>query len=147
VSNSLRERALRLLARREHSRAEMLRKLGEEGNEDELAALLTRFEECGLLSDARFAEQFVSSRSGRFGTRRLQYDMKLRGVSEDHASAALASLQQNEVVRARDVWARKFDSVPDDAKSWARQARFLQSRGFSADSIHKVLREKPEQDE
>jgi lipopolysaccharide export system ATP-binding protein len=69
--------------------------------------------------------------------------MKLRGVSEDHASAALASLQQNEVVRARDVWARKFDSVPDDAKSWARQASFLQSRGFSADSIHKVLRERP----
>jgi regulatory protein len=69
VSNSLRERALRLLARREHSRAEMLRKLREDGNEDELAALLTRFEECGLLSDARFAEQFVSSRSGRFGTR------------------------------------------------------------------------------
>jgi regulatory protein len=147
VSNSLREKALRLLARRDHSRAEMVRKLGEDGNEETLAALLTRLEECGLLSDARFAEQFVSARSGRFGTRRLQHEMRLRGVPEEDAGAALASVQQDETARARAVWARKFDAAPHDAKSWARQARFLQSRGFSADSIHKVLRERPDDDE
>ncbi len=147
MNTGLREKALRLLARRDHTRAELVRKLGEEGNEDELAVLLTRFEECGLLSDTRFAEQFVSARAQRFGARRLQHELKLRGVPEETTSTALASVEQDEVTRARAVWARKFDAAPHDAKSWARQARFLQSRGFSADSIHKVLRERPEQDE
>ncbi len=147
MNAGMREKALRLLARRDHSRAELVRKLGEDGNQDALAALLTRFEECGLLSDARFAEQFVSARSQRFGARRLQHELKLRGVPEEASTAALASVEQDEVTRARAVWARKFDAVPHDAKSRARQARFLQSRGFSADSIHKVLRERPEQDE
>ncbi len=147
MTTSLREKALRLLARRDHSRVELERKLHEEGNEQELATLLTRFEECGLLSDARFAEHFVSARATRFGTRRLQHELRLRGIQEDDAGAALASLEQDETARARAVWQRKFDAAPQDAKSWARQARFLQSRGFSADSIHKVLREQPEQDD
>lgn len=144
---SLREKALRLLARREHSRAELARKLEEEGNENDVTVLLTRFEECGLISDARFAEQFVSSRASRFGARRLQHELKLRGVPEDEAGAALALIGQDETTRARVVWARRFDVAPHDAKSWARQARFLQSRGFSADSIRKVLREQPDDDD
>lgn len=147
MNAALREKALRLLARRDHSRAELARKLREDGDEDEIAALLVRFEECGLLSDSRFAGQFVTSRAARFGTRRLQYDLKQRGVAEADVADALASVGDDEVVRARAVWARKFDARPADAKSWAKQARFLQSRGFSADSIHKVLREQPEQDE
>lgn len=144
---ALREKALRLLARRDHSRAELARKLREDGDADEIAALLTRFEECGLLSDSRFAGQFVSSRATRFGTRRLQYDLKQRGVADADVADALAAVGDDETARARAVWARKFDARPADAKSWAKQARFLQSRGFSADSIHKVLREQPEQDE
>jgi len=147
VNAALREKALRLLARRDHSRAELARKLREDGEADEIAALLARFEECGLLSDSRFASQFVSSRAARFGTRRLQYDLKQRGVADADVADALANVGDDETARARAVWARRFDARPADAKSWAKQARFLQSRGFSADSIHKVLREQPEQDE
>jgi regulatory protein len=147
VSANLREKALRLLARRDHSRAELARKLHEEGNEEDVAALLQRLEASGLLSDARFAEQFVTARAARFGTRRLQQELTLRGVTPDETSAALATVEQDDTVRARAVWARKFGVAPHDAKSWARQARFLQSRGFSADSIHKILREHPEHDE
>jgi regulatory protein len=147
VTVSLREKALRLLARREHSRAELARKLAADGNENDVTALLARFEECGLLSDGRFAEQFVSARAPRFGARRLQHELKLRGVPEEEAGAALALLGQDETARARAVRARRFDAMPHDAKAWARQARFLQSRGFSADSIRKVLREQPDDDE
>lgn len=147
MSATLREKALRLLAQREHSRAELARKLSDEGEQDEIAALLTRFEECGLLCDSRFAGQFVSSRAGRFGTRKLQYELKQRGVADADAAGALAAIGEDDATRARAVWARKFDALPADAKSWAKQARFLQSRGFSADSIRKVLRQHPEQDE
>lgn len=147
MSASLREKALRLLARREHSRAELVRKLSGAGDENDIAELLTRFEECGLVSDARFAEQFVSSRATRFGARRLQQELKLRGVPEEDAGAALAALEQDETVRARAIWARRFEAAPQDAKAWARQARFLQSRGFSADCIRKVLREQPDDDD
>lgn len=147
MNDALREKALRLLARREHSRAELTRKLGEDGNDADVAALLSRLEECGLLSDARFAGQFVASRAARFGTRRLRHDLKQRGVPDSEVSEALAAVEEDETTRARAVWSRKFDQLPGDAKSWAKQARFLQSRGFSADSIHRVLREQPEQDE
>lgn len=147
MNDALREKALRLLARRDHSRAELARKLRDDGDDEAIAALLARLEDSGLLSDARFAGQFVASRAARFGTRRLVHDLKQRGVPDSEVDEALASVEQDEQARARAVWARKFDSRPTDAKSWAKQARFLQSRGFSADSIHKVLREQPEQDE
>jgi bifunctional ADP-heptose synthase (sugar kinase/adenylyltransferase) len=73
----------------------------------------------------------------------IAYSLKLLGG----APLIMATVGDDETARARAVWARKFDGPPSDAKSWAKQARFLQSRGFSVDSIHKVLREHPEQDE
>ncbi|WP_018412069.1 recombination regulator RecX [Methyloversatilis thermotolerans] len=146
MSDALREKALRLLARRDHSRAELVRKLREDGSAEDVAALLARLEEGGLLSDARFAKQFVSSRATRFGARRLAHDLRQRGISDSDATDAMASMELDETARARAVWARRFDCAPQDAKTWAKQARFLQSRGFSTDTIRKVLREQPEQE-
>jgi regulatory protein len=46
----------------------------------------------------------------------------------------------DELERAREIWARKFASPPADAREWARQARFIQSRGFSTDIIRRLLK-------
>ncbi|MCX9157390.1 recombination regulator RecX [Niveibacterium sp. 24ML] len=141
-SDELKARALRSLAQRDHSRAELARKLAAHGEADAVEAVLDRMAELGLLSDTRFAESFVRSRAARLGERRLQHELAQRGVDPDTINEALRSeLGESEQARARDVWARKFGRAPGDAKEWARQARFLITRGFSADVVKRVLKE------
>ena len=130
MAASLHERALRCLAQREHSRAELARKLGSLGEADEVNAELDRLTELGLLSDARFADAYVRAKAARFGASRLRLELSRRGVS-------------GELERARDIHRRKFAEAPQDAREWARQARFLQGRGFSSEIIRRVLKEHP----
>ncbi|MDD5295785.1 MAG: recombination regulator RecX [Rhodocyclaceae bacterium] len=148
AADVLREKALRLLAQREHSRAEMVRKLADRTeDQEEIPALLDHLEQVGLLSDARFAASYVRSHAGRFGVMRLRHDLSQRGVAEEVAEAALASELDPEegscgaeMDRARAVWQKKFKEAPTDAREYARQARFLQGRGFPADTLHKLLK-------
>ena len=141
--NSLKSTALRLLATREHSRAELKRKLESRAEEgDDVEAVLDRMAENGLQSDERFAESYVRSRAARLGSSRLQYELNKRGVTEEVAGTALSEvLLEDELTRARGVWLKKFGQPPSDRQEWARQARFLQSRGFSAEIIRKLLRD------
>jgi regulatory protein len=144
MAASLHERALRCLAQREHSRAELARKLGSLGEADEVKAELDRLTELGLLSDARFADAYVRAKAARFGASRLRLELSRRGVN---AELIAASLEDNcgdgELERARDIHRRKFAEAPQDAREWARQARFLQGRGFSSEIIRRVLKEHP----
>lgn len=132
-----------MLATREHSRAELKRKLEAKAEEgDDVEAVLDRMAETGLQSDERFAESYVRSHASRVGTQRLQYELLRRGVTDDVASKALSeTLEEDELTRARGVWLKKFGQPPSERQEWARQARFLQSRGFSAEIIRKLLRD------
>ena len=141
MSKALRDKALRLLARREHSRAELARKLGAEADGEELRALLDRLEETGLLSDARYAEALVAARGARFGAARLRHDLRAGGVGEEIIERVLPAGDGGEIVRAREVWRRRFGTPAADRAGLARQARFLQGRGFAMDVIRKVLKE------
>lgn len=140
---SLSATALRMLATREHSRLELRRKLTAKAQDgDDVEAVLERMAENGLQSDERFAESFVRSHASRHGRARIRRELAERGVSGELASAALTEgLQEDELARARAVWARKFGEVPQDRSEWARQARFLQTRGFAVDVIRKLLKE------
>ena len=144
MSGGLKGKALRMLARREHSRAELARKLADDATPEDLQAVLDQLEQSGLLSDARFAESFVSSRAARVGNARLRYDLRAKGIAEELIAAALPDDADSEAGRAREVWRRKFDARPADRADYARQARFLQQRGFAADVIRKVLKEQEE---
>ena len=138
----LRERALRHLARRDHSRAELARKLAAHGSAAEIEAVLARMSELGLLSDCRFAEAFVRGRATRFGAARLRSELSRRGVDRTLIEDAIAGeCATPELERARAVWRAKFGTPPADAREWARQARFLQTRGFAPDVIRKLLKE------
>lgn len=137
---ALRERALRLLARRDYSRAELARKLGAladtPGTLDELLDDLVRL---GLLSDQRYAEQISTARGKRRGNSRLSYELRTKGVEDAIIASALSNLG-DEMTRAREVWQRKFrGAAPTNREEWAKQARFLQSRGFPSDIIRKIL--------
>jgi regulatory protein len=143
---SLRERAIRYLARRDHARAELARKLAAHGSPEEIEEVLDRLTELGLLSDARFAEAWVRGKAARFGTARLRHELGRRGVARDTVDAALAAeAGDDELARARRVWAARFGCAPADARDWARQARFLQSRGFAVELIRKLLKENPDE--
>jgi regulatory protein len=141
---SLLARAIALLARREHSRAELARKLKRHLAPDaggaEIDDVLDQLERSKLLSDERFAGALTAHRAQRYGDARVRFDLRNAGVREDAASAALAGLRGTELARARALWLRRFGALPATAAERARQGRYLQARGFSHDTIQRVLR-------
>lgn len=143
---SLRERALGYLARREHSAKELHRKLLPYVTEaDDLDALLLDFKARGWLSDQRFAEQVVHARQGRYGRLRVAHELREKGVAETLAEQAVSML--DDLQSARAVWQKKYGKSPANREEWAKQARFLQSRGFAFDVIKQVLSGIGEDDE
>ena len=137
---SLRERALRLLARREHSRAELAKKLQVHSRPgDDLEALLDDLSRRKLLSDERYAESRAHALSRKFGAARIAHELRARGLDKDLADKASKAARATELERAREVWRRKFRSAPKTREERARQMRFLQSRGFSFDAIRAVV--------
>jgi len=138
--SELYSRAVRLLARREHTRAELTRKLAPHGSEEEIETVLNELARTGLQSDARFAESYLRSQAGRLGGARLRQTLRQKGVCTELVQTQVEDLP-DELVRARAVWQKKFATVPADMKEWAKQARFLQGRGFSSEIIRKLLKE------
>ena len=140
---SLRSRALRFLARREHSREELRRKLGgAEGAElqAEVEALLDEFEQRGWLSEQRLSDQAVAHARGRYGSRRVLDRLRQQGVSGEPLARAVNALKTQELESAWAVWRKRFGRLPADLKERAKQARFLEGRGFSPEAIRQVLK-------
>ena len=138
---SLRARALKALARREHSRQELQARLQPFADDpDEIGPLLDDLEKRGWLSEARFVEHTTTVRRRRFGAARILHELREKGVSDAALAAAQSQLKHGEVEAARAVWKKKFGSLPATLEERAKQARFLASRGFSAEVVHKVLR-------
>ncbi len=136
----LRERALRLLARREHSRAELARKLEQAGfAASDIHLLLDEFEEKNWLSDRRFAESYVADHRARAGSVKLAYDLRQRGIAADLIEDVLAVDRDGELERAREVWRKKFGAPPATPQELARQMRFLQSRGFPPNLLRQLV--------
>ena len=137
---SLLARALGYLARREHSRAELRRKLAPHAeSSDRLERLLDDLEAKKLLSDRRFTEVMARSRAERFGAARVRQELKAHGISDPLVREAVGELARTELQRAREVWRKKFDAPPADAAERARQMRFLAQRGFNAEVIRRVV--------
>ena len=137
---SLRERALRFLARREHTRAELARRLGPHVEDAaQLEALLDELQRRKLLSDARYAEARVHTLSRKYGAARIERDLRARGVSKDLAGEAARRAAGTELERARTIWQRKFGSLPRNLHQHAAQARFMLARGFSMDVVKRIL--------
>jgi regulatory protein len=148
LASTLRERALKFLARREHSRVELARKLARHADDStEIDGVLDDLESRGWLSERRVVEQVVHARRTRFGARRIERELLDKGISEDSVAAVLPQLREGELEAARAVWLKKFGGrQPGRPAERARQVRFLQGRGFDLDVIMKVI-EKRDEDE
>lgn len=150
---SLKGRGLQILAQREHSRSELRRKLlvharkpavqGEPPPEPEVAeaqveAVLEWLATHQYLSEERFVESRLHVRAARYGNLRIRQELAQHGVTLGDEAAR--QLRESEADRAREVWSRKFGTVAQDAAERARQMRFLAARGFSGESIRRVVR-------
>lgn len=137
---SLKGRALKLLAAREHSRRELERKLAPHEEEPgQLARTLDELQARGFLDEQRVVESLVHRRAGKLGAARIRQELQARGIDAALADEAAAALRATELERARQVWQRKFGQPPEDAAARARQARFLAARGFDHATIRQVL--------
>lgn len=133
----LRARALRLLARREHSRAELGRKLsGHAETPEALELLLIDLEKRKQLSDERYAEERVRSLSRKYGAARIRQDLKAKGVDRETIDRISS---EGELERARGILARKYREPAATREERAKRGRFLMSRGFSSDIIRSLL--------
>jgi regulatory protein len=141
---SLLQRAVAALARREHSRAELARKLRrhlpEGAHPSEIDRVLDELARKGMLSEARFAASLVRTRAERFGAVRVRQELKQHGLAKDLIAQATAELAKSELVRAREVWRKRFGAPPRDEAERAKQLRFLAARGFSTEVILRVVR-------
>jgi regulatory protein len=138
---SLKGRALRLLAQRDHSRVELVRKLGPHTESPaQLDTLLDELERGGFLSAERFAQSLAHRRSARFGLRRIEQELGAHRLAEGVSAAVLDALRGTERERALSAWRKKFGQPGADASERARQHRFLAQRGFTSEAIGWVLR-------
>ena len=133
----LKVRALRYLARREHSRAELARKLAPHA--DSPLALQTVLDELAgkkQLSDERYAEVRTNWLARKYGAAKIRHDLKAHGV----ADAVVERVSDDgDLAKARAILARKYRETAATREEKAKRARFLQGRGFSYEIIRKAL--------
>jgi regulatory protein len=138
---SLKGRALKYLAAREHSRSELMRKLAPHAEDPtEIEHVLDDLQRRGFLSEERFVASVVHRRAAGHGTARIRQELSLKGITADQMRAPLEELQSSELARAHAVWARRFGSPATEPREQARQMRFLMARGFSGDVVRRVLK-------
>ena len=137
---SLKGRALRYLAAREHSRMELERKLKPHTTSaEELVQVLDELAAKDFISEARVVESVINRRSAKFGAGRIKHELLGKGLDAELVLEAVSGLKATEVERAREIWCRKFGGPAPDAAGRAKQMRFLAARGFSGDAIRKVV--------
>ena len=133
----LRARALRLLARREHSPLELERKLRPHADSSEaLANLISELKAKNQLSEARFAEERVRWLARKYGAAKIRHDLKSKGVDPSIVERVSSA---DDLERAADILRRKFRAPAATREERARRMRFLQSRGFSSEIIFSLL--------
>jgi regulatory protein len=137
---SLTGRALRLLSGREHSRAELERKLARfEEEPGQLAKVLDSLAAKDFINEGRVVESVIHRRSAKLGASRIKQELQQKGLEPEAVAIAIDRLRASEAERAREVWRKKFGQPPADAAERGKQMRFLASRGFGGDTIHRVV--------
>lgn len=138
-----RAQALKLLARREHARGELIEKLVARGHDRAVAgAVSDELSQRGLLSEQRFVDHLVGVKAGRGkGPRAIAAELRAKGVAKADAEAGLAASDMDWVAECERARAKRFGAaLPTQPAERARQMRFLAQRGFTSEHIRRVLR-------
>ena len=136
----LKTRALRLLARREHSRDELARKLSLHAESPEaLETVLDFLVSKKFLSNERFAEVRAHWLARKYGAAKIRQDLQARGIEDELIERVSA---EGELDRAQAILVRKYREPAKTREERAKRARFLQGRGFSGDVIRRLVFDK-----
>ncbi len=139
---NLETRAMRYLVRREYSRQELAQKLSTNANasdNQELETVLDALEQKGFLSAQRVVEQTAHLRRARYGSQRIIHELKTKGIDTHLIDEIVPTLQATENETASTVWQKKFGRLPATREEYAKQMRFMLSRGFSVETVRKIL--------
>ncbi|UVE16655.1 recombination regulator RecX [Pseudomonas sp. LS44] len=139
---AVRRTAMDLLARREHGRVELARKLRQRGAPAELIeSALERLAEEGLLSETRYVESFIRQRANAgYGPLRIREELSQRGLPREAIENALRDSGFDWQEQLLELWQRRFSGeLPTDARERGRQGRFLSYRGYSLEAIGRLL--------
>jgi regulatory protein len=141
-----RDRALRVLGRREHSAVELRRKLEHRGVDAAIAgAVVEELASAGWQSDARYAETLVRSRIAQgYGPLRIEAELEQAAVPAERIAEAMSAAAPDWRALAAALQQRRFGAVPKKAADWQKQYRYLAGRGFTAEQVHAALRKGPE---
>ena len=152
AAKKMRNKALRLLTTREHSREELLRKLAvakvrrtrEEAkapkpDKDDIASLVDDLTAQGWQSDDRYAEAIVRRLTGQASRRFIGEKLAQAGIKKDVATTALEAIDLDDAEVAQALWTRRFGDTPKDDKDRQRQIRYLLSRGFHLGDAFKLV--------
>ncbi len=134
--------AVRLLARREHGPRELKRKLSAKGHEEgAVERVVEKLSAKKLVSDQRFVSSFVHHHARRGqGPVRIRAELRQQGIDDAQISDEIAGASVDWIAVAIEVRRRKFGMrSPGSLAARAKQARFLQYRGFTADQIRAAL--------
>ena len=138
---SLKGRALRLLSQREHSRAELVRKLSpHEEVPGELAQALDELQAKGFIDETRVLESVLNHRATKLGNGRIKQELQAKGLAPAAVAQAMVDLKDSEFARAQIIWQKKFGAPAADANERAKHYRFLLTRGFSSEVVRKVVK-------
>jgi regulatory protein len=137
---SLTGRALRLLSTREHSRAELERKLLKyEEEPGALAKVLDALAAKDFINEDRVVASVLHRRSAKLGTARIKHELQSKGLEPEAVAQAVTELKASEPERAFAVWRKKFGAAATTPAERAKQVRFLASRGFGGEAIARVV--------
>ena len=137
---SLTGRALRLLSAREHSRAELERKLAPyDEPPGALAKVLDALAAKDFINEGRVIDSVLHRRSAKLGASRIKHELQSKGLEPEAVAQAVRDLKASETARAFEVWRKKFGSPASTPAERAKQVRFLASRGFGGEAIARVV--------
>ncbi|MFY0649540.1 MAG: regulatory protein RecX [Methylophilaceae bacterium] len=142
----LKNRALYYLAKREYGFVELINKIKSfaadelDLNLDSCYQIVEELKTKGLQSDYRFCESFVNSKKRKFGLQKISYELKQKEIDDFLIEEFVDALRDEEYESARLVWQKKYTSLPSDLNEKNKQIKFMQNRGFSFDTIKKIIK-------
>ena len=140
---SLLGRGIRYLSMREHSEAEIRRKLHSYAeSEEELNTVINQLKIKNFLSNERFSESLIYKKANTLGNHRLAQEFRKHDLEPEIISKHLLDLKKSESKRAYEVWLKKFGTLAKEPKDLAKQIRFMISRGFDQEIVYRIVRGK-----
>ena len=142
-ANRAKEKALYLIAHRDHSKKELVDKIRRTASQEAAEKAADRMEEIGLIDDRDYARRYASELFQRkyFARKRVEYELKQKGIDPDFIEELLEELEPEPVGQIGALVERKYLRALDDERGRRRTVAALQRLGYRWEDIRRALKE------